>query len=177
MDSSAETTETSRAAAAVAGDEPYCGNCGYRLTGCVESSKCPECGRPLVEVLTRPGFERRGKRWQSRQKLFGLPLISVASGPFADEKVGRPVGIIAIGDMPLGVIAIGGVARGVVAIGGICIGVVGWGGLTAGVIAMGGLAVGALAVGGLAIGVWSVGGVAIYILQGFGGTRIPLRFW
>ena len=40
--------------------EPYCGNCGHRLTGLVDSSKCPECGRPLVEVLTRSG------RWGSR---------------------------------------------------------------------------------------------------------------
>jgi predicted Zn-ribbon and HTH transcriptional regulator len=34
-------------------NEPYCGNCGYVLTGATETSKCPECGRPLVEVLTR----------------------------------------------------------------------------------------------------------------------------
>ena len=35
-------------------DEPYCGNCGYLLKGAVESSKCPECGRPLtVGVLHR----------------------------------------------------------------------------------------------------------------------------
>src|SRR5688572_819976 len=158
-------------------DEPICSACGYRLTGCVDSSKCPECGRRVAEVLSRANTGGRGKRWQSRQTLLGVLLISIASGPYGDEKVGKPVGIIAIGDLPLGVIAIGGVARGVVAIGGICVGVVGWGGLSAGIIAFGGLAVGAAAFGGVAIGLWSCGGVTLYIVQGFGATRIPLRFW
>src|SRR5687767_10462291 len=172
MPSSAETSQP-----ALSADEPFCSACGYRLTGCVDSSKCPECGRPLVEVLTRPGIDRRGKRWESRQKLFGLPWISIASGPYGDEKVGKPVGVIAIGDYPLGVIAIGGVARGVVAIGGVSLGVVGWGGLCAGIIATGGLAIGVAAFGGVAVGVWSFGGVVLYVVKGFGGTRIPLQFW
>jgi hypothetical protein len=172
MTSPAETSPP-----ALSADEPFCRECGYRLTGCVDSSKCPECGRPLVEVLTRPSVDRRGKRWQSRQTVFGLPWISIASGPYGDEKVGRPVGVIAIGDYPLGVIAIGGVARGVVAIGGICVGVVGWGGLCAGVLAAGGLAVGVAAWGGVAVGAWSFGGVAIYLIKGFGGLRIPLGLW
>jgi predicted RNA-binding Zn-ribbon protein involved in translation (DUF1610 family) len=55
-------------------NEPYCGNCGYRLTVATESSKCPECGRPLVEVLTRNSqAPMMGKRYRSKATLFGWP--------------------------------------------------------------------------------------------------------
>jgi len=42
--------------------DPYCGNCGYSLRGLTESSKCPECGKPIVEVLQRDRPIPRGKR-------------------------------------------------------------------------------------------------------------------
>ena len=63
--------------------DPFCANCGYVLKGLTESSKCPECGKPLVEVLTRqsPAFLNAGKRYRSKTTLFGWPVIDVALGP------------------------------------------------------------------------------------------------
>ena len=80
-------------------DHPFCSACGYDLTGCVESSKCPECGRPIVDVLTRPSFPARfGKRYRSKATLFGWPVIDVATGPSGNELRGHARGIIAVGD-------------------------------------------------------------------------------
>ena len=155
--------------------EPFCSNCGCKLAGLTEASKCPQCDRPLVDVLTRASLQRRGTRWQSKARLFGLPLVSIASGPWGAERIGRPRGIVAIGDLPLGVIAIGGVARGVVAIGGVAVGVIGTGGLCVAGLAIGGCAIGVVALGGFAAGLWSFGGLAIYLVDGFGGQRIPIR--
>ena len=77
-DSPTSNEPTQRAA----DDEPYCRNCGYPLKGLIDSSKCPECGRPIVEVLVRDAFPgRRGYRYQSQRRLWGMPLISIASGP------------------------------------------------------------------------------------------------
>lgn len=155
--------------------EPYCRECGYVLTGLTESSKCPECGRPLVEVLTRPGFAAGlGRRYRSKARLFGLPAIDIAFGPSHNEKHGRPRGFIAIGDVATGVLAIGSVARGVVAIGGNAIGGFALGGLSIGLGASaGGMAFGSMACGGFAIGVLARGGAAFGVVAD-GGMAIGL---
>ncbi len=139
--------------------EPYCGNCGYKLTGLTESSKCPECGRPLVEVVSRSG--QWGRRYRTKATLFGLPVIDVALGPAPGERVGRARGIIALGDSATGFLAFGGFARGFVACGGMAIGIFSCGGLSLGVSALGGLAMGGLATGGFALGVVASGGAAM----------------
>lgn len=150
--------------------EPYCGNCGYALSGLTDSSKCPECGKPLVEVLSRIG--RWGKRYRAETKLFGLPIVDVAYGPAPGEKIGHARGIFALGDKATGVVAIGGMARGVVAIGGLAIGGITFGGFSLGLIsAIGGVAIGALVYGGVAVGLVASGGVAIALLA-VGGLPI-----
>jgi hypothetical protein len=157
--------------------EPYCGACGYALVGATESARCPECGRALVDVLQRKGAESvlRGKRYRSDATIFGVPVISIALGPDPanGERIGKPRGLIAIGDMPVGGIAIGGVPIGVVAIGGMSMGVCTLGGLSVGLLASmggfaaglgmssGGGAVGTLAMGGMAAGYFARGGLAI----------------
>lgn len=162
--------------------EPYCSNCGHRLTGLVDSSKCPECGRPLVEVLTRRAAQ--GRRYRSETTLFGLPLVSIATGPTDTETYGSAKGILAIGDKAKGLIAIGGSAVGIVAIGGRAIGlfacgglaiglISSWGGLAIGALASGGVAIGLLAFGGLAVGIMASGGVSLGV-YGIGGAPFAL---
>jgi hypothetical protein len=151
--------------------EPYCSNCGYKLTGLTESSKCPECGRPLVEILTRlHPMAESGKRFRSKATIFGLPVLDIAIGPKHGEPRGKAKGFIAIGDMATGALAIGGLARGVVAIGGMAIGLFSMGGMSIGLIAsLGGFSLGGLAAGGGALGFAAAGGGAVgYIAQGGG---------
>lgn len=157
------TTETKSPAGAPAKDEPYCSNCGYVLRGLTESAKCPECGRPLVEVLARrnwaPNF---GKRYKSRAMLFGLPVIHVAVGPRDGELRGKARGIIAVGGVARGIVAVGGLALGVFAVGGFAVGLVAAaGGGAVGGIAAGGGAAGILANGGGSVGVVAQGGGAL----------------
>lgn len=106
----------------------------------------------------------RARRYASRWKLAGLPLVSVAFGADAatGERSGRARGWLAVGDVAVGAIALGGVAMGPVAIGGAALGVFAIGGATAGLAAVGGIAAGAGAIGGVALG-WefAVGGVAV----------------
>lgn len=154
-------------------DAPYCANCGYALTGLTESSKCPECGKPLVEVLTRPthAFMNLGKRYRSKATLFGWPVIDVALGPKDGELRGRAKGIIAVGDIATGGIAVGGMARGVVAVGGVAMGLFTFGGLSIGLIAAtGGGAIGGMAAGGGGAGVLATGGGAIGVVAQGGGA-------
>lgn len=150
--------------------DPYCGECGYSLKGLTESSKCPECGKPIVEVLQRGPAFQQGRRYQSNIILFGLPLVSIAMGPSGNEKRGHARGIIAIGDMATGWLAVGGFARGIIAIGGMALGVFSLGGMSVGLIAFGGWAVGGIATGGGAIGGIAHGGGAVGIVARGGGA-------
>src|SRR5688500_10748883 len=160
------------------GNQPYCSNCGYVLAGLTDSSKCPECGKPIVEVLTRPtDMPNFGKRYRSKATLFGFPVIEIAVGPKNGERYGKAKGIIAIGDVATGGIAVGGMSFGVVAIGGMSIGGCTVGGLSIGVLAgLGGAAVGALAAGGGAVGALANGGGAVGIMaQGGGALGVSTR--
>jgi len=82
--------------------DPYCGNCGYSLRGLTESSKCPECGKPIVEVLQRDRSIPRGQRYKSDIVLFGLPLVHIALGPHEDKLRDKARGIIAMDGGALG---------------------------------------------------------------------------
>lgn len=157
---------------------PYCGNCGYSFVGLTESSRCPECGKPIVDVLVRDTqMLRRGKRYRSPVHLFGLPLIDIAIGPSETELRGKARGIIAIGDIAVGWFAFGGVALGFVAIGGLAVGLAAMGGLAVGgVAALGGAAIGTLAIGGGAAGGAVAGGGSIgYVAQGGGAVGYYAR--
>lgn len=158
--------------------KPFCAACGHDLSGAVNSARCPECGRPLVEVLVRPmfGVHRRllARRYQSKTRVLGMPLVAIASGVGEDGKPAHAKGFFAIGDIATGVFAFGGLARGVVAFGGAAVGGVTFGGLSIGTFAafgggavaflgsaIGGFAAGVLAAGGGAVGIVAQGGLAI----------------
>jgi len=158
--------------------DPYCSNCGYSLIGLTDSSKCPECGKPLVEVLVRDSFPGRGGyRYRTRRELWGLPLVAIAWGPSSTERMGKPRGIIAIGDAPRGVIALGGQAIGGIAVGGFACGGVAFGGFALGVLSFGGFAAGVAALGGFAIGLFTVGGMVVPFVRGIGGRVIDIWPW
>ncbi len=151
--------------------DPYCGHCGYSLKGLTDSSRCPECGRPIVEVLQRDRVQPAGRRYTSGVTIFGLPLVHVAFGPHEDQPRGCARGIIAIGDIATGWLAIGGRSRGLIAIGGQAIGLVAFGGLAIGLLTFGGMSVGALgAVGGMSLGGVAMGGWAVGIVAQGGGA-------
>ncbi len=151
--------------------DPRCAACGHDLKRAISSAVCPECGRPIVEVLVRgPAQISIGRRYVSKARVGSLPLIAFAIGPGSDGKPGHARGFIALGDKATGVIAIGGFARGIVAIGGASVGVCTLGGASIGTLgAIGGLACAPLgsSVGGLSIGAVAQGGFAIgFVAQG-----------
>ncbi|MDG2012974.1 MAG: hypothetical protein P8J33_05685, partial [Pirellulaceae bacterium] len=126
-----------------------------------------------------PHTVRRGKKWTSRHRLLGLPLIDIQIG---DIEIGsqssgkvmrsRAKGWIAIGDIATGLIAIGGIARGAIALGGLAIGLFAMGGGAFGMLAFGGGAAGLYAIGGGAIG-WNVaGGGAVGMHAAAGGVAV-----
>ncbi len=150
----------------MAGGDPYCSNCDYSLVGLTDSAKCPECGKPIIQVLQRRGT-LVGRRYTSDIVIFGLPLLQIAMGPSGNERLGRARGIIAIGDVARGWIALGGRCFGIVACGGFAVGVVSLGGMSVGLLSFGGLAIGGLVAGGLGAGVIANGGLALgYVAQG-----------
>lgn len=159
-------------------ERPFCRACGYELTGLIDSSKCPECGRPIVEVLVRRSFPgARSRRYESRARMWGLPLVAIAQGPFGDEKYGKAVGVIAIGDVPTGVIAIGGAPLGVIAIGGLPRGIFALGGVCFGLVSCGGFSIGALALGGITLGLYTIGGLCFYVFKAIGGQGFKIWPW
>ncbi len=108
----------------------------------------------------------KGVRYESRRKLFNLPIVSIAFGPNPErtENRGLARGLIAIGDISVGLISFGGLAFGVFSFGGASVGLLSVGGLAIGIISLGGAAIGLLAaIGGVAIGYNAVGGLAIGI--------------
>ncbi len=123
---------------------------------------------PLRRGLRSNEFVYLGKRYTSKGRLFGVPLIDIQFGDIFSNSndstagSGRAYGWLAVGDRATGLLlAVGGVARGMIAIGGLAIGGIALGGAAFGVLTIGGGALGVLALGGLAVGYDAVGGLAI----------------
>ena len=165
---------------------PTCPNCRTSVASSA-ATFCPRCGAPMKAGDPSPlGRRPAGFVYESKRKLLGWPLVSVAAG--FDPATGRKrvakgwiavggvaVGGLAVGGTAFGGICIGGVAVGLIANGGVAIGLLAAaGGLAVGTVAVGGMAVGLLAVGGAAFGGWAYGGGAVGLFTS-GGHHAVIR--
>ncbi len=100
--------------------------------------------------------------WDSKVKIFGLPLVSVRFHlrPHMMRNRDTAKGIIAIGNAAIGVVALGALSVGVLSIGLLSVGLLSLGCLAFGLTALGPVAMGLLAFGPVALGLWYAGGVA-----------------
>lgn len=99
--------------------------------------------------------------WDSKARIFGLPLVSVRLHlrPHLMRNRDAAKGVIAIGNIAVGVIALGALSVGVVSIGALSAGLLSIGCLAFGLAALGPVAMGLLAFGPVALGLWYAGGV------------------
>ena len=102
-------------------------------------------------------------RWSSGMKVFGLPVVDIALGPYPPrgEKRGRAMGIFAVGDSAIGVFAVGVLAFGAVPLGALSVGALPLGAVAVGLMAYGGVAVGFAAVGGVVAGWYACGALPV----------------
>jgi len=146
------------------------GRTGEEIEAAVRELRTGQGQRLLVPV--RPRYEYR-----SDASLFGLPLVHVVLGRHPETgRVGKAVGIVAIGRIAFGVLPIGQLAIGIVPIGQLALGVVfavGQGAI-AGYDAIGQLAVGShFALGQFAAAASAIGQLAVgrYVLAQIGWGR------
>ncbi len=150
---------------------------------CEESEKSSAAALP-ASPLRQFLQSWEGRRWESRARLLGLPLVSIAfSDPDRDFSgyghSGRKAqctakGWIALGDKAIGLVAFGNLAAGGFAVGSVACGLVSFGGIATGGIAFGGLTLALLSFGGLALGVGALGGLAVGWMA-FGGAAIAWK--
>ncbi len=102
----------------------------------------------------------RGWTWDSKTKVFGLPLVSIRCYSHSRLSARNAAkGIIAIGNIAVGVVSLGAVSVGAVSIGVLSAGAFAIGVLASGLAALGPVAVGLLAFGPVAVGLWYAGGI------------------
>jgi hypothetical protein len=125
-----------------------------------------------------PGTPRRPRyEYKSQASLLGIPLVHVVIGRDPETgRVGKALGIVAIGRMAFGVLAIGQLAVGVFPLGQLALGVVAGMGqaVFAGYDAIGQLAVGShFALGQFAVAASAIGQLAVgrYVIAQIGWGR------
>lgn len=99
--------------------------------------------------------------WDSKTRVFGLPLVSVRLRLFGSAMRHKDVarGVIAIGNIAVGLVSLGIISVGVLSLGVISAGLLALGGLALGPAALGVVAIGLAAFGVSAVGLWCSGGV------------------
>ncbi len=102
--------------------------------------------------------------YDSRIKLFGLPLLSVRIGfvrgqPMRWEHVAR--GVFAVGNAAVGLVSLGLISVGLVSVGCISLGLLALGAIAMGLVSLGVVAFGLLAFGVCAIGLYTGGVCAV----------------
>ena len=122
----------------------------------------PPSTAKLEEQMEEISRYFRSWTWESKTRLFGLPLVSICLSfyPYMLRCRKSARGIIAIGNIAVGVVALGAFSVGVFSIGALSVGAFALGALAFGLTALGPVAVGLMAFGPVAIGLWYAGGVA-----------------
>lgn len=137
----------------------------YLVKDYMEEPDCP-AEQPASSAKLEAQVEEisrffRAWTWESKTRLFGLPLVSVCFCAYPHvlrcRKTAR--GIIAIGNIAVGVVALGAVSTGLISIGAMSVGAFALGALAFGLAALGPVAVGLLAFGPVAAGLWYAGGL------------------
>ena len=126
-----------------------------------ESPAAPPSTAKLEEQVEELSSYFRGYAYDSKTRLFGMPLVSVRfrlyGRPMRTRDVAR--GIIAIGNIAVGIVSIGLINAGLFSLGIISAGLLSVGCLAFGLAALGPVAIGLLAFGPVALGLWYAGGV------------------
>lgn len=76
-----------------------CRECKKEIS--TEARQCPHCGAPFP---ARTKFGGRGFEWRSKQTFYGYPLIHIAFGRDAQNKMRVAKGVIAIGQFGIGLV-------------------------------------------------------------------------
>jgi hypothetical protein len=76
-----------------------CRECKKEIS--TEARQCPHCGVPFPAKIK---FGGRGFEWRSKQTFYGYPLIHVAFGRDAQNKMRVAKGVIAIGQFGIGLV-------------------------------------------------------------------------
>ncbi|UCF71252.1 MAG: hypothetical protein JSW49_02945 [candidate division WOR-3 bacterium] len=66
-----------------------------------EAQHCPHCGVPFP---AKTKWQGRGFEWKSKQTVYGYPLIHVAFGRDAQNKVRVAKGVVAVGQFGIGLV-------------------------------------------------------------------------
>ena len=104
----------------------------------------------------------RGWAWDSKTKVFGLPLVSVRFRLSGRVMRGEDVakGIIAVGNVAVGLVSLGVFSVGLLSLGICCVGALALGVMAFGLAALGVTAIGLLAFGVVAAGLWYAAGLS-----------------
>jgi len=145
------------------------------LTQCRECQKeiskeamyCPHCGAPFP---AREKWRGRGFEWKSKQTFYGFPLVHIAFGRDAQNRIRVAKGVIAIGQFGIGLITIAQFGVGILfGFGQFILGLTGLAQFAiTGLFGVGQFALGYIAIGQFALGYYALAqvGFAKYIWSG-----------
>src|ERR1019366_497496 len=142
---------------------------GFFIRHVWRATKLPVQGAPGSTRREEAQTENTGRNYRSKQTIFGLPLVHVASG--IDPATSEPrvaKGVIAVGPTAIGIVAVGRTAIGIIATGIRSVGLLSTGIFSGGVISAGLLSVGFLTTGIISAGLQSVGLLSLAFGQAVG---------
>ena len=139
-----------------------CRECQKEISS--EARNCPHCGAPFP---ARKRWKGSGFEWKSKQTFYGYPLIHVAFGRDAQNRIRVAKGIIAVGQFGIGLITFAQLGIGVLfGLGQFILGLTGVAQFAiTGLFGIGQFATGYIAIGQLALGYYALAqvGYAKYI--------------